>query len=315
MKYDKEQLITSLNKKRNVLFLLFVMATSIFWFLNRLSNVYTQQVSYRIKYQNLPDRFVFQDEPQEAINVSVEATGFYLLSSSLRQKSLKISLKNIKRKNKYQYYLLEGELNRQVKEEFHDRIKILGVSEDSLFINLGKKGFKKVPVVPHLDLNFFNGYKSFEMELQPDSIIVSGPEMQVNKVRHIDLKVLQKNDVMEPIQEKIAIIPSIHQKVTYSHTLVGVSLAVEKITEKKLEIPVKILNAPKDEVVIYPKKVNVICQVKLSLFQEIQAKDFQVICDYNKKESKYIKAELVVYPENVSKVKLVQDKVEFLILK
>lgn len=315
MTVSKDYFFTLMNKKQNIVFLLFVLATFIFWFLNRLSNDYIQQVSYQIEYKNLPKRFVFQDEPQQQINISVEASGFYLLRSAIVNRGLRISLKNIKKKDKYSYYLLDNELNRQVKERLNDKVRALGVTEDSLLVNLGKKIYKKIPVKSHVQLKYHTGYKSFKEILEPDSIEVSGPEMQVAKIHHIDLVPFKKNEVMEPIGENIAIVESPLSKIDYSTKTVKLYLEVEKITEKTIEIPVSILNTPNDEIVIYPKKIKVNCQMKLSDFNKISQGDFTMVCDYNKRKDGYIEVELIKEPEIVSKVKIEKKRVEYLILK
>lgn len=312
---SKEYFFTLINKKRNVVFLIFVLATFVFWFLNRLSNNYTQQVSYKIEYKDLPKRFVFQDEPQEIIKISIEASGFYLFSSALIHRDIELSLKNIKRKNRYSYYLLDDELNRQVKERLKDGIRVLGVTEDSLLVHLGKKSFKKVPVKSHVDLKFQMGYKSFNQTLEPDSIEISGPEMQVSKIHHIDLNAVSKEDVMESVQENLDIIKTQYSKIDYNVDKVKLHILVEKITEKTLEIPVKVINTFNEEVVIYPKKIKISCQIKLSDFNKITSKDFAAVCNYEKRQDKYMEVELVEKPSTVSTVKLKSNKVEYLILK
>lgn len=311
----KEQVIAIIKNKRNIVFLLFVLATLIFWLLNRLSDSYIQEVSYKVEYTDLPNRFVFQDAPQEKINISVEASGFYFFSRAFAQKELDISLKNIKRKNKYSYFLLDDELDRQVKEHLKDRIRVLGVVEDSLLVNLGIKSYKKVPVISHVNLKFNTGYRSFEQVLEPDSIEVSGPEMQVSKINHIDLTTIAKEEVNKPINEKVAIVKTKYPKITYKPNSVNLHISVEKITEKTLEVPVTVINAPKEEIVIYPKKIKISCQVKLSEFNKITPKDFLLICDYNKRKDKYLEVELAEKTVNVSAVKIAKDKVEYLILK
>lgn len=315
MKPAGEQFYDMINKRRNVVFLLFVLATSIFWFLSRLSKNYSQQIPYKIIYNDLPNKFIFQDVPPEKISISVEASGFYLFTQAFKNRKLKISLKNIKKKNKYQYYLLSGEINRQAKEDLKDRVKVNGVVKDSLLLNLGYKSFKKVPVIPHADLHLFTGYKSFGTTLQPDSIVVSGPEMQVAKINKIDLVPLTREDVMEPIVVDLQIVKPEYSRLKFSDHKVKMNVSVEKVTEKTIEIPVEVINRPKDELVIYPKKIKASFQIKLSQFQQITEKDFHLICDYSQKEKKFIKVEMVKQPENVSSVKLGTERVEFLIIR
>ncbi|WP_010135797.1 YbbR-like domain-containing protein [Ochrovirga pacifica] len=316
MRITKNQLTEFLNKKKNVVFLIFVVATFVFWFLNRLSKDYTQEIYYNINYKELPNRFIFQETPPKTLSVVIESSGFYLFTSAFKNRTLDISLKNIKKKAAYRYFLLESELYKQAKERLNGKARVLGVSEDSLFVQLGKKGFKKVPVKASIDLTYKAGYKSFSAAtLIPDSITVSGPEMLVNNINQLKLQPLIKEGVMETIVQNVAVIKDQNPKINYSHSQVKVKVEVEKITEKTLEIPVKIINPPKGEVVIYPKKIKVSCQMKLSQFHEITTNDFQIVCDYKKRINNYMNASLSRIPDNVSSVKLGTERVEYLILK
>ncbi|MDO6739142.1 hypothetical protein [Wenyingzhuangia sp. 2_MG-2023] len=316
MKLGTKPTLFKFNKRRDVVFFIFVIATFIFWFLNKLSKEYTQDIYCNISYTELPNKFVFQEDPPEQLAFLVRANGFYLFNAAFKNKDLTVSLKKIKRKDKFRYYLLGNELKRQAHEKFNDRIAILDVLKDTLFVTLGKKSFKKVPIKPDVNLDYHSGYKSFsDYVIQPDSIEVSGPEMQIAKIKHIKLKPFHKEDVMSSIEEELEILKADIPKVSYSETKVKLSVLVEKITEKTILVPVKIINTPASEVVIYPKKIKLSCQVKLSDFHKITAKDFTIVCDYKKRKDNYMEAELTERPTEVTAVKIARNKVEYLILK
>ncbi|NIJ46144.1 BMFP domain-containing protein YqiC [Wenyingzhuangia heitensis] len=314
---DRKKLATyKFNKRRDSVFLLFVLGTFIFWFLNKLSNTYTQVVSYTIEYVDLPNQFVFQEKPQENLSFRIESDGFYFFSNAFKRNQIQISLAAIKKRDQYAYYLPNAELKKQVRSVIKEKINLLDVIEDTVEVKLGKKSFKKVPVVPNISINYHSGYNSFSgIKLIPDSIIVSGPEMQLAKVSKIKLAAFTKKDVITSIDEKIEIIKPEIQKIEFNKEQVELKIEVEKITEKTLMVAVQIINAPSDDVVLYPKKVKVTCQVRLSQFNVVKANDFTVICDYNNRGSKHIKIELVKKSGVVSSAKLNTNQVEYLILK
>lgn len=303
-------------KKRDLVFLLFVVGTFMFWFLNKLSKEYTQVVTYSVVYKDLPNQFIFQEAPSENISFRVVADGFYFFSNAFRRNEMNISLENIKKNKKYSYVLSNGNLKKQVRSEIQDNIRVLDVVEEFIEVKLGEKSFKKVPVVSNVNIEYHTGYSSFNgVKLIPDSIEISGPEMQISKINKIDLLPFQKVNVIENIDEYIDIVKPSISKVFYKNTSVQIKAQVEKVTEKSLMIPVQIINSPFDDVVVYPKKVKVTCQVRLSQFNVINAKDFTVVCDYNTRGDKHIKTKLLESPMIVSSVKLKTNKVEYLILK
>ncbi|NJB83831.1 YbbR-like domain-containing protein [Wenyingzhuangia aestuarii] len=314
---DKKKFITyRFNKRRDSIFLLFVLGTFIFWFLNKLSKDYIQVVSYTIEYVDLPNQFVFQEDPLKQLSFRVESDGFYFFSHAFKSNRIQISLEHIKRKDEYSYYLPNAELKKQVRATIKDKINLLDIIEDTVEVKLGAKSFKKVPVVPNISIKYQPGYNSFTgIKLIPDSLVVSGPAMQVSKVNKVHLAAFVKKDVINPIDEKIEILKPKVPKIEFDKEYVELKVEVEKITEKSLMVPVQIINSPFEDVVVYPKKVKVTCQVRLSQFNAVKVKDFTVICDYNNRGTKHIKIELVKKSAVVSGAKLNTDQVEYLILK
>ena len=317
MKKTKKQTIFKFNKKRDSVFLIFVLGTFVFWFLNKLSKEYSQIVYYPIHYSSLSNDYVFQENPPKELGFRIEANGFYFLGVAFSKPEIEVSVQHLKRKNTYDYYLVNDDLKKQVRNSIKENITLVDVISDTLFVKLGKRSFKKVPVVPNINISYHLGYKSFSGNIiVPDSIQISGPEMQVAKINQIALEPLKKVNVQEPVNEEIAIVKPNIPKITYSAEKVRLKVEVEKITEKTLTVPVQIINAPSDdEIVIYPKKIELSCLVRLSQFNEVKASEFLVVCDYNKRTSKHMTPEIRQKPTMVSSVKLNIDELEYLILK
>lgn len=317
MKKNKKQTLFKFNKKRDSVFLIFVFGTFVFWFLNKLSNEYSQVVQYPIHYTSLSKEFFFQENPPEELGFRIEANGFYFLGVAFSKPEIEVSVNRLKRKNKYEYYLVNDDLKKQVRNSIKDNIQIVDVISDTLFVKLGKRSFKKVPVIPNIEIDYYLGYKSFSgTKITPDSIEISGPEMQVSKIDHIKLTPFKKSEVQNSINQQVAIVKPNIPKISYAKEKVNLKIEVEKITEKTLSVPVQIINAPNgEEVVVYPKKIDVSCLVRLSQFNEVKISDFLVVCDYNKRTNKHIKTEIRQKPSMVSSVKLNVDRVEYLILK
>ncbi len=312
----KKYLRSIFNKKKHSVFLLFVLCTSVFWFINKLSKDYNQVVKYNINYTDLPQRFVFQVNPVTNVSVRIHTAGFYFFKKAFKRKEVNISLNNVQKKKGYDFYLLNSNILKQIRLQVKDRVDVVEVLEDSLFFKLGKRSFKKIPVVANISVNYHPGYKSFDgVKIIPDSIKISGPEMQLAKITKIDMEPFIQEDVKTSVEERIKLIDLNIPKIDYKTSTVKLKLNVEKITEKTLVIPIQIVNNPKEEVVVYPKKIKLSCQVRLSQFNKIKESDFIVVCDYNKRGTKFMNTQLIKKPKTVSSIKLQTNKVEYLILK
>lgn len=315
MIHKENYLVNLLQKGKNSVFLLFVFGTFVFWFLNKLSKESNQIVTQTINYVDLPTEFIFQEEPPQELSMRLQGSGFYFLSNVFKKRELEISLKNIKILKGYTYFLESSEVKEQVRSQFKNH-QVLEVLQNRITVKLGKKSFKKVPVVGKTSINYQLGYNSFTgVQFQPDSIEISGPDLQVNKIKEIHLTPYIEENVRESLQLDLAIIKPQVPKISYSADKIKMSVVVEKITEKTLLVPVVIKNAPIDNIVIYPKKVKITCQVLLSQFNDIKKEDFILVCDYKNRGDKHMNLQLITKPKIISGVKLQADKVEYLILK
>lgn len=303
--------------KNNYIFLLFVLVAFFFWILINLSKNYEQHVVYNVAYHYLPKHKIFQADPPQNINLKVKQNGFKLLKNYLIKPEVNLSLKDVRSAGFYDAYLLNTDVYRQLEKQKINSGTLLSVLNDTLWFKVGRKATKKVPVILNADITYHPAYKSFTgLQLTPDSIIVSGPELQIDRITRVHVEKVNFKDVQENIVTTLKIIKPNLPKIDLDTQEVELNIEVEKITEKTLEIPIKVVNAPKDShVVIYPKKIAVNFQVKLSEFNQVKAEDFSLIADFNKRQDKYISVYLEKQASLAEMVKVNTRKVEYLIVK
>ena len=88
------------------MFLIFLILTSVFWMLTKLSKSYSSNAEFNLVYENLPVERVFQNAPMSFVNVALNATGFELLKYKFNTKTLTIDLNNLRQKKGSEYYFL-----------------------------------------------------------------------------------------------------------------------------------------------------------------------------------------------------------------
>jgi len=302
--------------KKNSIFLLFVLGVTVFWFINKLSKDYQQSIVVEVDYSNLPKKLILQEQPVQKIDVRIKASGFYFFKRAFTNKKITVSLKDVVQKNNYDYYLSNINILKQFKRQFNKTVLIEEVLLNQLDLKLGQKTFKKVPVVSNNSLSFALGYNSIKgVKISPDSIEVSGPEMQVNKVSQIKLLPYKNNNIDASLSSTIDIIKPNIPKLSFNVDKVDLELTVEKMTEKTLMIPVKLTNSSLQEVVVFPKKVKVSFQLSLSDFNKVNVQDFTLIADFKNRGDQFIGLEMINGPQNIFLLKLENESVEYLILK
>jgi hypothetical protein len=107
--------------------------------------------------------------------------------------------------------------------------------------------------------------------------------------------------------------------VEISQQEVNVIGEVDKITDGSFSIPFEVINLPRNYLIsTYPKEVKVVFQVALKDFNKIPENSFRVQCDYKQTEDNnldYLIPEVVEKPEIIFDVKVIPNKIEFLIKK
>lgn len=317
---SKKLLRNRTTKKQHVL-LLFLLSSTLFWFLTKLSKVYETKVVYNINYVNLPSSKLFQNTPSDIIEVYVKSTGFKLLREGFNSKKINIGLKNVKPIKGYSYYLLSNSKSNQIQKQLNKDIELIGFVKDTLFFELGFKKEKKVPVLENFDFNYKSGYNlSNKIFLIPDSIVVSGPESQVNKITSVTTKMLEIDAIVEDVYVEIPIVKVDDlDKVNYNVDKIQVVAEVEKFTEDSFDVPFTISGLPiGTKITTYPNNIKVVFQVGLSNYNKISANDFKIVCNYvksDKEGTQFLVPELVTKPSLVSAIKLIPNRIEYLIQK
>jgi len=307
-------------KKQHVL-LIFLGCSTLFWFLTNLAKEYETEIDYTVNYQHLPSSKLFQNTYINQLKLYVKATGFKLLKEQFSTRTINIGLQNLEAKGTYDYYLLLRTKQNQVQSQLDKGVKLVSFVQDTLFFELGFNKHKKVPVIVNLDLRFKSGYNlSNKVFIVPDSIEISGPEIQVDKITAINSNLFKKEDVSSDIFKEVEIVKPIgSDKVNFHVEHVQVVAEVEKFTEDSFNLPFEITDLPKGtSITTYPNTVKVVFQVGLSNYKKISANDFKVVCRYENYEidnTHFLVPELLKKPALVSSVKIVPNRIEYLIQK
>ena len=302
-------------------FVLFFVVSIVFWFLTKLSKEYESTVTYPISYENLPQDKLIQETPQSEIDVHIKATGFKILSGKLFPRTLKINASNLTPKSKNNYYLLLSQQRLSVQKQMNTGVNIDHFISDSISLDLGFLGRKKVPVKLVSNLSYQAGYNiNGGVVIEPDSIEISGPESILDTITRIETINYTDNDVHESIREELALKKfKVDQNVNFEVEKVMVDISVEKFTEGTLKVPFTILNLPVDATInTFPKEVELTYKVALSKFNQIRAATFLVECNYQlsaENNLSYLVPKLVKQSDLVKNVKITPNKIDFVIEK
>ena len=307
------------NNKKLRVFLLFLFFSFLFWTLIKLSKEYISDVEFNLVYTDVPKNKLIQNKPAEKVKLTLKTTGFKLLNYGFKERTLDYTLSGINRKRGTEYYSETSSNTNFLQAQLSAETVVLNVEPDTLFFDLGVRKSKQVDVVSQIEFEFKTGFNFVEpYEMNPGTISISGPEKVIDTITEVFTEKLTLADLSASFEQEVGILPP-NATVEISEDAVSVKGTVDKITDGSFTIPFGVTNLPRDYLIsTYPKEVKVIYQVALKDFNKIPENSFRVQCDYRKTEENnldYLIPEVVEKPEIIFDVKVIPNKIEFLIKK
>ena len=283
-----------------------------------LSKEYVTDINLDVSYQNIEQDKLILNEPPKEISLSVKANGFKLIGTSFVHRPIIIDLKNLTRKTDSSYFLLSKNLIPEVQNQLKSGLILNKVNVDTLFFSINKLHSKKVPIEPNINISYKKGFDlASSIELVPDSIVISAAKALLNTIEKVKTEEIELTNVSDNVKTKINIV--IPEKVKTKYSKASLEFKVDKFTEGKIEVPISIINLPKQNSVnIFPKTVTIVYKVGLENFNKIDSNFFEVYCDYNeslKNNLPYLVPKLKSKINITSSVRIVPNKIDFLIHK
>ena len=264
------------SRKQILQYLLIVVLSTFVWFLIKLNHEYTIEISREVVLKETP--FWLHIVPSDVHRVSyrVKGLGFGLLShrgflsasplylnymDSLRLfSSISPSGASIRRED------LASILARLLPTE----LQLVSVQTDSVYYRFDWQGSRRVPV------RFSARYRLADQclllespRLSVDSVEVIGTENCVSQVSQLSTSPLDLG-VLSPGRHVRRLPLELPVGVAASQREVSVIFSVEKYTEKRLNVPVRVGNMGDSlRLQLLPASVEVVCQVPVSCFDSL----------------------------------------------
>lgn len=274
--------------RRLIVFLFFVVLSTIFWFLNQMEEEYVTEISLPVRYTNFPsDKILVNDLPNH-FNLRVRAHGYKLLEYKISNKFLPFSINvnslTLRMHSQSSYaklFSLTRLLNKEIEDQISSELEVVSIRPDTLFFEFADRIFKKVPVVSHLNPVPATQYMiRGNIQFDPDSITISGANPIVDTIDCVYTKQVDLIDLNTNYNDDIKLAK--FDNVTFSEDEVDVNINIEKFTEASQTIKLNIINVP-DSLVLrtFPKEITVTYFVALSDYEKVLPQLFEAVVDYN----------------------------------
>lgn len=314
----KKEIITSIRNRKINVFFLFLLFAFIILIFTKLSNLYTNTITFDINKVNVPQENVVLNDSSAELRVTLKTHGFKWLSYYINPPKITVDFSKDVTKTKSTFIWDKSKAHIYSDEQFGNNVELINISPDTLVFKYGVNLVKKIPIGLNADVAFASGFDlTGDYKLKPDSLVVVGPDIIASKVTSVQTETLKLNDVKSNISRKVKLkLPNNNKDLKFSLSETQVVATVEKYTEGTLKIPVSVINIPKNMTVNYfPKEVVVVYYTSLKHFKEVSANDFVVECDFSTaNQQPYLTPKLTKTSELVKSAKVNQQRIEYIIL-
>ncbi len=294
----------------------------VIWLVMTMSDVYNERVEFPVSYSNFPKGLVLINNPASDISVDVKSQGFELASVALSEKkSVNIDLQEIKfRKTKYGRFVASVP-TRSFRYNIVNQLKVDDVGKDfipdSVFFIFDSLISKELPVKFNSQLKFSEGFIAYgSPEITPEMVTVTGPAMDVNKLKYIETIAVDDIDVNSKYEDELNLVVGSNLAININEVLVKQPVA--KYSEFKIKRDIELLsNIPNLKVKLFPKNIDILFSMPLPDYKKLNDTSFALTVRIDSLDVLYKKKLLIdisQIPKGSGNVRLSSQSVEYIIL-
>jgi len=286
----------------------------VFWLMTKLSYSYKDTIIVKLNYST-PEGKVFTNPPATQLEVDIEGKGWDLLGFSFYNKERIVNIPVAANEIRV---ISVTSLNAKVLKSI-PKVKILNIHPETLKLQIEESATKIIPVVLEEQVRLASLYQYVDsIKIEPQEIEIKGPASVIRDIHEWKTNVwIPAQEINKDINVEVSLETHPNGSISLSVDKIRCLAAIEEVTEKRVEVPVEVLNVPDSLLlIILPKTVEVSSQVGLSDYDGLKAEDFKVIVDFSKIDlfnERSIRVLLKEKPNYAKQVKCIPQKVDYII--
>lgn len=297
---------------------------STFWLLNALEKEYTVELTFPVRYTNMPDNKMLINDPPKQFVLDVRSFGFTLLRYKLSMAFSplvfnvgEIGGEMITDQNQLRYAIPSKQYQKKMADQISGELNLTAIQPDTIYFQFDEIITQKKKVIPNVNFRLKKQHHLYdEITVIPDSVDVHGPKTILDTLSGVRT-VLQNLKELDQLVQRSVSLEEI-KILGFTPKRVTIQIPVEEYTEKQLSIPIAIDSVPDNlKINLFPAEVKVSFMIGLSRFSEIDSSDFTASVSYTDilNKSDYLPVKLEKVPPHLKSVNFLPIKIEYLIEK
>lgn len=250
-----------------------LMVALLLWVFVNLSQSYILTLNLDLQAGEIADDMALREPLPKQVLAEVESEGWLLLRLAIRNPALVLDLST-----NQQSIDLRVPLN----DAILDGVQVLRVEPVSIKPILEKRLQKRVPVLADLDLAYKEQfYPVGELQIQPDSVTISGASSIINDLRFIKTQPARLAEIDNSVDLRTGLV--IPDLIETEADVANLTIEVLPHTEVKKKVPIELVNIPDGMVVDFnPQEIEIRYDIPVKDFTRLQKQiPFSVQIDYS----------------------------------
>lgn len=249
-------------------FLIFLLISTIFWFLMTLNETIQRDYRLPVEISDIPAGTTFITRPPQYIDVSVKDKGRALIKYDWgNPPKVRIKYQDFISKGDNRIVINQEMLSNNIRNSFGSGCEILSIRPDSINLLTTTRPGDRLPIFFDITASTEPQFIAYgEMECKFDSVTVYSlngiPTSMLNvQTEHVSLRNLTDTTTIE-----VALISPPGTRVEPSR--ISVTIPVEPLVAKKRILPIQVINQPKSiSVHTFPANIELSYLVPMSMFK------------------------------------------------
>ncbi|MDR0823668.1 MAG: YbbR-like domain-containing protein [Prevotella sp.] len=260
----------------------FVLLSCIFWMMQVYRQKYEATLIIPVKYINVPDSIVFENELPKTIEVRIKDDGSTLFKYYLirRTDSLVVDVRDAI-KNTQEHVLQGNNFEQLIRTKLYATSELISYTPTRMSYSYALLHSKKLPVIFNGNVSLDAGYMlDGDLYTHPDSAMVYGSFASLDTIyfAYTESDTIRHLKSASKIKIRMQPIPGIK----YIPNEVEVNIPVDEFIKKEVEVPITCINLPKNLTIkLFPSSVKIEFFVGKKRSDKIDSNNFEVTIDYN----------------------------------
>ena len=305
------------NSGEFLVFLFFLFAAFIFWYLMTMNQEYEMKYKVRLELKRLPDNLIVTEELPKEIEVVLKDRGDKLVEYKARGLMKTLVIDHRHYANVMGHTAIHGaELNKLLSVGLASSTSIVSVSQDTLQYYVADARGMKLPVRWQGEVEADNQYTMEQVRVEPDSVVVYAAPQVRDTMKAVYVSDIYLVGLTDSVNHPIDLTRG-KCGVRYEPSEVALKVAVSPYVVKSVQVPVEGYMFPYgQQLKTFPSKVTVKFRVGLNDFREVTERDFKVRVRHsqlNENASGRVTLSVDEVPDNVTNVVIEPAEVDYLI--